>query len=68
MYFNVGSQAPHGGAFAMLIPSAITNLGLYIVAILAGTLVTTAALLILKRPLTKTAAARGVDDSATVTA
>jgi PTS system fructose-specific IIC component len=68
MAFGVGLRAPHGGIFAMLIPNAVINLVPYLGAILAGTLVTTLALLILKRPLTKTAAARGVDDSATVTA
>jgi len=68
MAFGVGLRAPHGGIFAMLIPNAVVNLLPYLGAILAGTLVTTVALFILKRPLTKTAAARGVDDGATVTA
>ena len=68
MYFDIGLRAPHGGVFVLPIPNAVTNLGLYALAILAGTVVTAIALLILKRPLTKTAAARGVDDTATVTA
>ncbi len=68
MSFGVGLRAPHGGIFAMIIPNAVVNLLPYLGAILAGTLVTTIALFILKRPLTKTAAMRGVDDTATVTA
>jgi len=65
MYFNIGSRAPHGGAFVFLIPNAITNLLLYVVAILAGTFVTALALLILKRPLNRRAAQQ-VDDGAAV--
>lgn len=41
----------HGGVFVLAIPNAVSNLLMYIVAILAGTLVTAAALYILKRPL-----------------
>ena len=50
---SVGSQlvVSHGGLFVLFIPSAITNLPMYIVAILAGTLVTTGALFVLKRPV-----------------
>lgn len=68
MLFNVQLHAPHGGIFAMIIPNAVTNLLPYLGAILAGTVVTAVALLILKRPLTKITAERGVDDTATVTA
>ncbi|MDQ4078453.1 MAG: PTS fructose-like transporter subunit IIB [Chloroflexota bacterium] len=50
MAFNVGLLVPHGGIFAMFIPGAVTNLLLYLVAILAGTVVTTAAIFFLKRP------------------
>ena len=42
---------PHGGIFAALIPGAVTNLGSYLAAILVGTIVTTAALFFLKRPI-----------------
>ncbi|KAB8143852.1 PTS fructose-like transporter subunit IIB [Chloroflexia bacterium SDU3-3] len=45
-------QVPHGGVFVLLIPNAVSNLGMYIVAILAGTLVSTAMLFVLKRPVT----------------
>jgi len=42
---------PHGGIFAALIPGAVKNLPAYFVALLAGTLVTSAMLFILKRPI-----------------
>ena len=42
---------PHGGIFAALIPGAVTNLGSYLGAIVAGTIVTTGALFFLKRPI-----------------
>jgi fructose PTS system EIIBC or EIIC component len=51
MYFGCGLRAPHGGVFVLAIPNAVTNLGWYALAIVAGTLVTTLALLIVKRPL-----------------
>ena len=41
----------NGGVFVLPIPNAVTNLGPYLIAIIAGTLVTTAALFFLKRPL-----------------
>lgn len=48
----VGAQllVPHGGVFVLPIPHAVQNLGMYVVAILAGTVVTAAALYIAKRP------------------
>ncbi len=51
MYFGCGLRAPHGGVFVLAIPNAVSHLGGYAIAIIAGTLVTTAALLIVKRPL-----------------
>jgi len=51
MYFGCGLRAPHGGVFVLAIPNAVSHLGWYVVAIIAGTLVSTAALLIVKRPL-----------------
>ncbi|HEX2223176.1 MAG TPA: PTS fructose transporter subunit IIBC, partial [Thermoanaerobaculia bacterium] len=42
---------PHGGAFVLLIPNAVQQLGMYVVAILAGTLVTAAALYFAKKPV-----------------
>jgi fructose PTS system EIIBC or EIIC component len=44
---------PHGGVFVLLIPNAIVNLGLYLVAMVAGTLITTTMLFILKKPLSE---------------
>ncbi|MBE9140301.1 PTS fructose-like transporter subunit IIB, partial [Nodosilinea sp. LEGE 07088] len=40
MAFGCTLRAPHGGIFVMAIPNAVENVGLYIVAIAAGTLVT----------------------------
>jgi PTS system fructose-specific IIC component len=51
MYFGCGLRAPHGGVFVLAIPNAVSHLGWYAVAIVAGTLVTAVALLIVKRPL-----------------
>lgn len=49
----VGAQlrVPHGGIFVLPIPNAVTNLGGYIVALIAGTIVTAALLRILKKPV-----------------
>jgi PTS system fructose-specific IIC component len=44
-------RVPHGGAFVLPIPNAVTHLGPYLLAIVAGTLVTTAALFFLKKPV-----------------
>lgn len=49
MLFNCTLRAPHGGIFVLAIPNAVENIGLYIVAIAAGTFVTTLAVLQLKR-------------------
>jgi PTS system fructose-specific IIC component len=46
MYFAVGLRAPHGGAFVLAIPNAVSHLGWYVLAIAIGTAVTTAALLL----------------------
>ncbi|MGB0129184.1 MAG: fructose-specific PTS transporter subunit EIIC, partial [Rhodocyclaceae bacterium] len=51
MYFGCTLRAPHGGVFVLAIPNAVGNLMLYVAAIAAGTLVTTAALMLLKRPI-----------------
>jgi PTS system fructose-specific IIC component len=42
---------PHGGVFVFLIPHAVQHLLTYLVALLAGTLVSTAALYLVKRPV-----------------
>jgi len=51
MAFGCGLHVPHGGVFVLPIPNAVDNLGLYLVAIVIGTLVTTGMLFLLKRPL-----------------
>jgi PTS system fructose-specific IIC component len=53
MLFNAQLRVPHGGVFVLPIPNAVTNLGLYVVAILIGTVVTTGALFVLKRPVSE---------------
>ncbi len=44
-------RVPHGGVFVLPIPNAVTHLGPYLIAIVVGTLITTAALFFFKRPL-----------------
>jgi PTS system fructose-specific IIC component len=48
----VGAElhVPHGGVFVLPIPNAVSQLGGYVVALLAGTAVTAAALRVVKRP------------------
>ncbi len=48
MVFGCTLRAPHGGVFVLAIPNAVENVGLYIVAIAAGTLVTALAAVQLK--------------------
>jgi PTS system fructose-specific IIC component len=48
---GVRLMVPHGGVFVLLIPHAVQQLGMYIVAIVAGTLVTTGALYLARRPV-----------------
>jgi PTS system fructose-specific IIC component len=63
MLSGVQLLVPHGGIFAVLIPGAVTNLLAYLCAIIAGTLVTTGALFLLKRPLHATASALAARDA-----
>ena len=49
---DVRLMVPHGGAFVLMIPNAVQHLGVYVLAILAGTVVTAAALYLAKRPVT----------------
>jgi PTS system fructose-specific IIC component len=51
MVSGVQLLVPHGGIFAVLIPGAVTNLLPYLAAIVTGTVVTTATLFILKKPI-----------------
>ncbi len=51
MAFGATLRAPHGGIFVLPIPNAVGQLGLYAVAIVAGTLVTAIMVSLLKKPL-----------------
>jgi PTS system fructose-specific IIC component len=50
MYFGCKLMAPHGGLFVLLIPNAINHALLYLLAIVAGSLVTGLLYAVLKRP------------------
>ena len=49
MAFNCTSMAPHGGIWVLPIPNVIGNLLMYVVALVAGTVVTALAVGFLKR-------------------
>lgn len=53
MAAGVTSMAPHGGIWVMLIPNVMSNLPMYILAIVAGTVVTSLAVGLLKKPVTE---------------
>jgi PTS system fructose-specific IIC component len=53
MAFGCGLRVPHGGVFVLFIPNAVINLGPYILAIIAGSVVTAGMLFALKKPLAK---------------
>lgn len=50
-FFGIGLHVPHGGIWVMFIPGVVSNLPLYLLAIVIGTVVTAGMLFILKRPL-----------------
>ncbi|RMS21495.1 Phosophotransferase system, fructose-specific component IIBC [Pseudomonas syringae pv. aceris] len=50
MYFGCKLMAPHGGLFVMLIPNAINHALLYLVAIIAGSVLTGVIYALIKRP------------------
>lgn len=50
MYFGCKLMAPHGGLFVLLIPNAMNHALLYLLAIVAGSLVTAVTYALLKRP------------------
>ena len=50
MYFGCKLMAPHGGLFVMLIPNAINHALLYLLAIVAGSLLTGVIYAVIKRP------------------
>ncbi|MEG3083022.1 fructose-specific PTS transporter subunit EIIC [Sphingomonas sp. PB2P12] len=51
MAAGVELRVPHGGIFVLPIPGAVTHLGAYVVALVAGTVVSAVLLGIVKRPL-----------------
>lgn len=51
MAFGNELKVPHGGVFVLPIPNAVTHVGLYVVSLLAGILVTAVALYLLKKPV-----------------
>ncbi|WP_199620246.1 PTS fructose transporter subunit IIC [Paenibacillus alkalitolerans] len=51
MLFGATLRAPHGGIFVLPIPHAVGQLGLYVVAILAGMLVTAVTIAVVKKPV-----------------
>lgn len=51
MLFGCELKVPHGGVFVLPIPNAVVNLIPYLIAIVVGTVATTAALFFLKKPL-----------------
>lgn len=53
MAAGVTSMAPHGGIWVMLIPNVMNNLPMYLLAIVAGTIVTAVAIGLLKKPVTE---------------
>lgn len=57
MLFGAQLRVPHGGIFVLPIPNAVTNLAMYVVAILIGTVITAGMLYILKRPVMETTTA-----------
>lgn len=46
-------KVPHGGVFVLPIPNAVTHLGVYLIALLAGSVLTALALRLLKKPVTE---------------
>ena len=57
MAFGCPLHVPHGGIFVLPIPNAVDNLGMYIVALLVGTVVTAGMLYVLKKPVEQEPAA-----------
>ena len=49
MGIGVKLMVPHGGIFVLPIPDAVTHLGFYVIALVAGTVVTALALGIVKK-------------------
>jgi PTS system fructose-specific IIC component len=49
MLFNCALRAPHGGIFVLLIPNAVSNLGMYVASIAIGTIITALLVILLKK-------------------
>ncbi len=49
MYFGCKLMAPHGGLFVLLIPNTINHAALYLLAIVAGSLLTGVVCALIKR-------------------
>lgn len=61
-----GLRVPHGGIFVLLIPNAVSNLFVYALAILIGTVITTAVLFFTKRPVTDAVVPRSTERTSPV--
>lgn len=53
MLFGCMLRAPHGGIFVLGIPNAVTNVGLYALAIVIGTVATAGLVIVFKKPGTE---------------
>lgn len=51
MLFGCKVTVPHGGIWVLAIPNVVTNLGPYIISLIAGTIVTALLVSVLKKPL-----------------
>ena len=51
MVFGAQLHVPHGGIWVMFLPNVVDHLPLYLLSILIGTVATTGALFVLKRPI-----------------
>jgi len=49
MAFGATLRAPHGGIFVLMIPNAVGNLGMYVISLLVGTVVTALILSVVKK-------------------
>lgn len=52
MAMDVQLRVPHGGIFVLPIPNAVSHLGMYLVSLVIGTVVTAVLLRVMKKPVT----------------
>jgi len=57
MAMGVELKVPHGGIFVLPIPNAVTHLGMYLISLIVGTIVTAVLLRLFKKPLLATVTA-----------